>query len=128
MYTLNQFAKSKWSLVVYQQQKIIFRSQASALKPLLRYIGRKGSKRKKVEIFDKYTGRAAALLISLIEPDKLYSPVVSQAGIKVLEEKKIVFCCLKKVKYLMNMASDDMCQWERLAKRKSAHTFLNLVE
>lgn len=128
MYTLNQFAKSRWGLVVYQQQKVIFCSQASALKPLLRYIDEKRLNRKQVEIFDKYTGRAAALLISLIKPDKLYTPVISHAGIKVLLDKKIKFICHKRVKFLMNIASIDMCQWERLARNKSAHTFLNLVK
>ncbi len=128
MYTLNQFAESRWGLVVYQRQKIIFRSQASALKPLLRYIGEKGLQRRKLEIFDKCTGRAAALLISLIKPDKLYTPVISRAGIKVLLDKKIKFFCHKKVKFLMNIASADMCQWERLARNKSAHTLLNLVK
>jgi len=128
MYTLSQFVKSGWSLVIYKQKRVFFRSQASDLKPLINYIKNKGLPKEELVIFDKYVGRAAALLIILIKPMKLYTPVISQGGFVVLKNKKISFEYMKKVKYLMNIASNAMCQWEKLAQNKSARTFLNLVK
>jgi hypothetical protein len=127
MYTLQKFAESKWSLVVYQQCNAIFRSQASGIRPLITYINRYGTKKSGLVIFDKNVGRAAALLMILIKPKKIYTSVISKKGLKALNESKIDYFANKRVKYLKGIASDDICKWEKLATGKKPLTFWRIV-
>ncbi len=67
MYSYDRFKKSPWSLVVISDGRIIFRSRASALKPLVRYLTSRREQGDRVVIYDKYVGRAAAMLMTLIQ-------------------------------------------------------------
>lgn len=127
MYTLKQFAKSKWSLAVYKCQKVFFRSQASGIKPLIFYIKKHGTNEKNLVIYDKNVGRAAALLMVLIKPEKIYTPVISEKGLKALNGNKIDYYAAKKVKYLKGIASEGICKWEKLATGKTPLTFWGIV-
>jgi len=128
MHTLTKFAKSKWSLVIYKNNKPIFKSQARALKPLIGYLKSSGFKKKQIIVFDQNIGRAAALLLSLVKPIKVYTPLISEGGLKVFEKHEIDFEAKKQIKYLMGAASRDMCQWEKLSQGKTASEFWYLVK
>lgn len=128
MYTLTKFAKSKWSLVIYKDNRLVFKSQAKALKPLIRYLKQSSPPKSKVMVFDKYVGRAAALLLSIVKPLKVYTVVISRGGRLALRSSKISFEAKKQVEYFMDVVSDDMCQWEKLAQKKTPPTFWRLVK
>ena len=126
--SLKEFSQGKWSFIVYHHDKVIFRSQASDLKPVIAYKKRFGKKHKKLIVYDKIVGRATALLLVLLKPAKVLTPLASQGGVFVLKKYKIKFDALKTAKYLMGVASGQMCQWEKLAQKKTPLSFWNLVK
>ncbi|NOY88441.1 MAG: DUF1893 domain-containing protein [FCB group bacterium] len=120
MYSFEKFVKSRWSLVIIGKGKIIFKSQASGIKPLVTFIKKdEGNNDQDLVIYDRYIGRAAALLMVLINPSKVYTPVISEGGRDALEEYKITYFAQQQVKYLMGYASDKMCRWEKMAMNKT---------
>ncbi|UCD64954.1 MAG: DUF1893 domain-containing protein [Candidatus Zixiibacteriota bacterium] len=127
MYSFERFVKSRWSLVIIAHNRIIFRSQASAVKPLVRYLRERHPDGEPVVIYDKYVGRAAALLMVLIKPLKVYTPLLSLGGKEVFGEFGIPFQAQREVKYLMGFASDQMCQWEKLTAGKTPEEFWKLL-
>lgn len=128
MYNLPRFIKSKWNLIVYKNQKIIFYSKTRGLKPLIIFIKKFDSKYKNLVVYDKIIGRAAALLLAYIKASKVYTPIISHGAVSVLKKHKISFVTQKRVKYIMNFASKELCQWEKLAKNKTTTKFWPLVK
>lgn len=127
MYTLEQFERSRWSFVVLSRGKIFFRSKASDLRPILRYLKRFGPKRKKVFIFDKIVGRAAALLFVLIQPERVFASVLSERGEAVLRKHGITAEARKLVDRIMAVSSPSLCQWEKLSQGQTAESFFKLL-
>lgn len=127
MYSLERFADSGWSLVIRYEGKIIFRSRASGLKALQRYLKQSGQGRQGVEIYDTHIGRAAGLLMVLARPSQVFTNVISDGGREVMERHNLIFEATKQVKYLMGIASEGTCRWERLAIGKSPEEFLELL-
>lgn len=127
MHTLNQFKNSRWSLVVYCAERAVFRSEASDLRPLIRYVKQVGRKYNSVTVFDKYIGRAAALLLAMIEPDMVYVGTLSNGGAEALNQHRIKFHADNRVEYLMGIASEQMCQWEKLAIDKTPEQLWELL-
>ena len=124
MHTLASFLETGLSLVVYRDGQVVFESSDSDLRPLVTYIRTYGSDDGEVVIFDKYVGRAAALLMELIRPHHVYAGVISQSGAQALKESGIGFDAGREVKYLMDVASEGMCRWEKMAIGKIAEEFL----
>jgi len=120
MYNFEKFVESKWSLVIIGKGKIIFKSQASGIKPLVTFMKNDmGNNNQDLVIYDRYIGRAAALLMVLINPSKVYTPIISEGGSDVLKKYKITYFAQQQVKYLMGYASDKMCRWEKIAMNKT---------
>ncbi|MBU0598525.1 DUF1893 domain-containing protein [Patescibacteria group bacterium] len=128
MYSLAKFKKSPWSLIVYQGNCVIFRSKASSLLPLIRFLDKISVKGKKHIFYDKYVGRAAALLMIIAKPAEINTPIISSNAIKLLKSKGICVNYSKEVKYLMGFASDEMCKWEKLSFGTSSDNFYKLVK
>ncbi len=128
MYNLERFARSQWRLVVCQDGRIIFKSRASALGALRRYLKTGGKERQGVEIFDKYVGRAAGLLMVLARPLKVYTPIMSDGGVEVFERYDIDYNAIERVPWLKGLASEGICQWERMAIGKTAEEFYAELE
>lgn len=128
MYSLDRFANSGWSLVVRYEGKMIFRSRATGLGALQRYLREGGRERRGVEIFDTHVGRAAGLLMVLARPRQIFTTVISEGGREVMERYNLVFEASEQVKYLMGIASEGTCRWERMAIGKSPEEFLELLK
>ncbi len=128
MYSFDKFVESRWSLVILSEDRVVFRSTASAIKPLIRFLKSDYKRYSQIIIYDKYVGRAAALLMALIRPQKVYTPVLSEGGEETLTKYGIPFKALKKVKYLMGMASDEMCRWEKMTIGKSPEVFWDMLK
>ena len=124
MHTLASFLETGLSLIVYREGVVVFESSDSDLRPLMTYIRTRGIRDKEVVIFDKYAGRAAALLMGLIRPHHVYAGVISESGAQALKESGVAFDAGREVKYLMDVASAGMCRWEKMAAGKSAEEFL----
>jgi len=128
MYNPPQFVKSHWNLIVYKDQKIIFKSKARGLKPLIIFIKKFDRKYKKLVVYDKIVGQAAALLLAYIKASNVYTPIISHGAASLFTKHKIGFMAQKRVKYIMDFASKELCQWEKLAKNKTPAQFWKLVK
>ncbi|UCE25286.1 MAG: DUF1893 domain-containing protein [Candidatus Zixiibacteriota bacterium] len=128
MYSYERFLNSKWSLVITESDRIIFRSRATAIKPLIRYLKQHHKPGRQVIIYDKYVGRAAALLMVLIKPVKVFTPVISFGGEETLKEFQVPYKAQKRVEYLMGMASDEMCRWEKMTIGKTPEEFRDMLK
>jgi hypothetical protein len=128
MFSFEKFIESKWSLVLLADDRIVFKSQASDLKPLTRFLRDGNRFEHELVIYDKYVGRAAALLITLIRPQKVLTPVISTGGKEILNKYGIPFKARRQVKYLMGVASDEMCRWEKMAMGKSPEEFWDMLK
>jgi len=78
MYSLKEFQSSEFNFVALIGDKIVFKSQDKALDPLVEFI--KTKPEAGAIIFDRIVGRAAALLMTLIQPAKVLTPIVSESG------------------------------------------------
>lgn len=128
MYSFDSFINSKWSLVITAGDRVVFRSQASGIKGLVRFLRAGIANEDDTVIYDKYVGRAAALLMTLIKPVKVYTPVISEGGKEVFEKHDIPYKAQRTVKYLMGIASDEMCRWEKMCIGKSPKEFWDVLK
>ncbi len=128
MYTFEKFKQSTWSLVVLADNKVVFRSRARGLTPLRKLVNSNFSSDRRLTIYDKYVGCAAALLMALLKPSGVFTPVVSEAGKATLTRYNIPLVAEREVKYLMGIASDEMCGWEKMSIGKTPEEFLALLE
>jgi len=127
-YSLKQFIRDGYSLAVFKNGQLFFSSREHNLRPLAKFIVKHGWSHKKLIMFDKYIGRAAALLIIALHPSKLYTPIISRLAIPVLRSKKIRYVADKKVDRLMGIASQSTCQWEKMSVDKNTVSFWRLVK
>jgi len=125
MYTLKQFLDSDLSLVIYEGAREVFSSGASDLEPLVQYLDQDSTVGGNLTVFDRFVGRAAALLISTLKPRRVYTGVISENGAQVLEAMGIPFEAAETAKYLMGVASEDMCRWEKLSLGKTPDELLD---
>ena len=130
--SLDEFLRSGLSLAVYHDGALAYDSKRAALAPLLEYVVRQraatGPAPKRIVFFDKHIGRAAALLMTLVKPSRIYSGTISHAAISVFEERRIMFEADRIVEFLMDVASKDTCRWEKLAAGKTAEELLAILQ
>lgn len=118
--TIREFKESGKSLLIMSQGKIVYESDLNALEPLLDFLRsnqnliKSDNSDKEFLIFDKFVGRAAAFLMTFLSPKKVYAVTISQFGREVFDKYKIEYKFEDEVKYLMGVASDKMCKWEKL--------------
>ena len=124
--TLKEFLDGPDSLAVYDSDReLIFRSQASDLKPLIDLLRTDAAKKSRqcLCVYDRYVGRAAALLITRIQPAKVLTGVISEGGTETLATHEIAFEAGRSVKFLKGIAGDDICRWEKMALGKTSDEF-----
>ncbi len=125
MINLNEFKKLNTSLIVYNKGQEIFSSNKSEIKPLVDFI-EQDTKTKSTEmiIFDKKVGRASALLLSIIKPAKVFTPIATKKAVEILLQSNIPLIAEKVVENLMGVANEETCKWEKLSIDKSSNEFL----
>ncbi len=124
--SLEEFLAGTDSLAVYDSDgELIFRSDKSDLRPLIDLLRADAAKncRQCLCVYDRYVGRAAALLLYRISPAKVITSVISKGGALTLKENEIVFEAGEQVEYLMGVASAGMCRWEKMAMGRSSDEF-----
>ncbi|RME19982.1 MAG: DUF1893 domain-containing protein [Candidatus Zixiibacteriota bacterium] len=126
--TLEDFVSSEWNLVATIDSRTVFSSDASDLIPLVELIeqfrGRAGCD---LSIYDRYVGRAGALLMTPLRPKQVFAGTISDGGVAVLTRAGIPFTAGERVPYLMGKASEGMCRWERLSRGMSPAQFYEAV-
>jgi hypothetical protein len=119
---LNDFLASDWSLLVYHDNRLLFSSRESDLIGLSEYL-RQPDRPSEIEIFDRFVGRAAAMLMSLAGATAVRTGVLSHSAREFLAALNIPVECREEARYLMDHASEGMCRWEKMAKDMSPETF-----
>lgn len=111
------------SLWVYKDSKLLFTSNRGGLLPLFEYIDGFATWYKKVTVFDKVIGNAAALLFVKADCRESYGPIVSQMAIKTLDQYGINYNPTEIVPYIQQKISEEMCPMERLSMGKDPDEF-----
>lgn len=124
----DEFVYSSHTLRVYKSEKLIFSSDKDRLLPLIEYLDKFGSRHRKVVIFDKILGRAAALLCVKANCQEVYSPLGSQLAIDVLEQRGIKYRFSRTVPCILKPDSTEMCPMELLSIGKDPDEFFQLIK
>lgn len=124
----HQFATGKNTLRIYKGNKLIFTSDKDRLLPLIEYLDKFGSRHRKVVIFDKILGRAAALLCIKANCREVYSPLGSQLAIEVLGKRDIKYHLTRTVPCIQKPDQTGMCPMEALSIGKEPEEFYRLVK
>jgi Domain of unknown function (DUF1893) len=124
----NEFLTSRNTLRVYQGNKLIFTSDRDRLLPLMEYLEKFASRHRKVVIFDKILGRAAALLCIKANCREVYSPLGSQLAINVLGKHDIKYHLTRTVPCIQKPDSTEMCPMELLSIGKEPAEFYQAIK
>jgi len=122
----NRFLTSSDTLQVYKGSKLLFSSRKEGLLPLLEYIDR-FARYRRVVIFDKITGNAAALLAVKAGCREVYSPLVSQHAIRTLDKYGITYHFTEIVPCIHKPDSEDMCPIEKRSMNRGPEEFYKLI-
>ncbi|MCJ7515910.1 MAG: DUF1893 domain-containing protein [Dehalococcoidia bacterium] len=124
----DKFLTSDNTLRVYKGDKLIFASDKDRLLPLVEYIDKFASRHRKVVIFDKILGRAAALLCVKANCLEVYSPLGSQLAIDVLGKRGIKYHLTRTVPCIQKPNSTEMCPMELLSIGKEPAEFYKIIK
>jgi len=124
----DNFLTSENTLRVYQGNKLIFASDRDRLLPLMEYLEKFASRHRKVVIFDKILGRAAALLCIQANCREVYSPLGSQLAIDVLGKRGIKYHLTRTVPCIQKPNSTEMCPMELLSIGKEPAEFYKAMK
>jgi len=113
---LTRFLEDQLSLMVVQNDKVVYASRDDGIAPLLSVIESERPYLKDALVIDKVVGRAAALLICYGEARGVYATLLSEKALKVLHICEIGVEYDRLVPYILNRDSTDMCPFERLVE------------
>jgi len=123
----NEFLTCGDTLRVYKGSKIIFASDKDRLLPLMEYIAEFSPSPRRVTIFDKIMGNAAALLAIKADCREVYSPLGSEFAIKTLEKYGIGYHFTETAPYIQRADGQGMCPMEKLSMDKEPEEFHEAV-
>lgn len=67
------------------------------------------------------------MLITLLKPNLVFTPVISEGGVEVFKDNDVNFEAQKKVDQIMDCTKKDICRWEKLAANRTPLDFFNLI-
>jgi hypothetical protein len=124
----DKFVAGSDTLRVYKGNKLIFASDKERLLPLIEYLEKHGSRHRKLVIFDKILGRAAALLCVKARCREVYSPLGSQLAADVLGKRDIKYHFTRTVPCIQKPDQTEMCPMEALSIGKEPEEFYRLIK
>lgn len=114
----DEFLRSGDTLWVCEGENKLFTSKNGLVFPLMEYIDKFGSYRKRVTILDSIMGNAAALLSVKAGAVKVYSPLGSEFACNTLNKYDIEQHLDKVVPFIQARDGENMCPMERLSISK----------
>ncbi len=124
----SRFEKSKDSLWILWENKIIHKSKDKGIKPIVRLLKQKSEPLKYKIIFDKVMGRAAALLLVYGRVGEVHALVGSREAEKVFKKYKVYYQFKKRVNYIKGEKGRKVCPFEKLARGKNPESFYKLAK
>ena len=122
-----KFIKTKFSLWIFSNEKIIFRSKKEGLQPIVDYLKQSGLNNKNIIVFDKIIGNAVALLLVLLKPKKVCTLTISSSGLRIFKKYKINYSALKNVDIIKGKNTQEICPMEKLSAGKSPKDFYKIL-
>ena len=122
-----EFLESSNSLWVYKDGRRLFTSSKSGILPLLEYIETLSLHHRRITIFDKVVGNAAALLSIKADVEELNSPLGSKLAVKTLRDYNVKYHFSETAPFIQNRSQDDMCPMEKLSIDRSPEEFFKLA-
>lgn len=117
-YYIDKFKNFKYSLDslhIYCDSVLIYSSTEKMLYPLLKYLKYYKNESGRIVVMDKITGKAAALLLVLMNCEYVFSPVGSKLAVDVLAKNKIDYLFDAVVPYIKRSDNNEMCPMEKMA-------------
>ena len=107
---------TKYSLALIKDDKILFSSEKSGLRPLIECVKEFKNKVKDCILYDKIVGLAAARLILYSEMiNSVFTDIVSEKGKEFLEKNNIELDSKEIVDNILNNKKDGICPMEQKA-------------
>jgi hypothetical protein len=123
-----EFLKSDDTLRVYGGDRLVFSSKKERLMPLMEYLGGGAAQNRKVTIFDKVMGNAAALLSVKAGCREVWSPLGSELAIKTLNRYSVTHHLNDTVPYITQADGKTMCPMEKLSVDKEPEEFYRALK
>lgn len=121
------FSGSDYTCVLCKGERV-YTATEHGVKPLLAFIDN-GTDLRGFCAADRIVGKAAALLYALLGVDKVYSPVMSEAGIDTLVNNGITPLYDTCVKEIRNRANTGLCPMEETVQNISdPHKALSAIK
>ncbi|SHH10005.1 protein of unknown function [Anaerosphaera aminiphila DSM 21120] len=106
------FFDEKLSLVIVKNNKVIIKSLERGIKPLYTAIMENGEMLLNASVADKITGKAAAMLCVYGKIDTLYTEVVSEEAMEVLNNSEVEYTYLESTLHIRNRDNTGLCPME----------------
>jgi hypothetical protein len=116
------------TLRIYRGRTLVFSSKKEGLLPLMEYIAGRENSRRKVVIYDKVMGNAAALLAVMVNAGEVYSPLGSEIAVKTLDRYGIKYHLDRTVPCIMRDDGQGMCPMEQLSTGKAPEEFYRIMK
>jgi hypothetical protein len=101
-------------LVIVKNGRIIFENGSQGIRGLLRAIEKLGKESVGSSVADRIVGRAAAMLCAYSKVASVFAVTISEEGIKVLKDNKVLCRFENRVPNILNYEGTDICQFEKL--------------
>lgn len=103
------------NLLILKDGRLLYSSEKGGMAPLLEAIDRLGLRTLQDSVVaDKIVGKAAALLISYFKASEVYTRLLSQSAIDVLEKHGVEYSYERVVDSIRNKEDTDICPFEKL--------------
>jgi hypothetical protein len=103
------------SLVVAKNGKVIFETKSHGVKGFLEAIKLLGKELAGSSVADRIVGRAVALLFVYFQVSVIFAVIISEEGVRVLEDNNVLYQFEKCVPNILNQKRNDICPFEKLA-------------
>lgn len=103
------------SLVVVRNRKIIFETESHGVKGFLEATELQGKELAGSSVADRVVGRAVAFLSAHFQVSAVFAVVMSEEGVRVLEDNSIFYQFEKCVPNILDPRRNDICPFEKLA-------------
>lgn len=103
-----------YTLAILKEDQVVFHSQERGLKPLYQLYRQKPELLREGMVADKVTGKAAAILAVLGGAKEVYSDLISEHALEVLQSGGVKARYGEKAAYIINRTKTGMCPMEAL--------------
>lgn len=109
-----EFKKTKAAFVIVRDGKIVAQSAEKGVAPFFFAVNGLGEQVKNASLADKIVGKAIALLAVNSQMVSVYTPLISDPAVKVLNDYNVYWEADQIVDMILNRNKDDQCPIEKM--------------